>query len=735
MDQQEVLIHVAAPSRLRHDRNYQSLADQLSMFEVAAMMPVYGFVGLVSDGSDLITLPETNISFFKITMAKPAAWTRPPRSLRVAVDSEVEVLGTSNMTESALPSAESDMRPNSTSLDSFVDETPAQRKARAASPECEDYDQAGLKAKRLGQWQVVKGLHSDTMIRARRKRNNPPYRNPFHGTKQPSDTTETDLQTPQAARPRTAPAGSTGTIQIARTLSATHKRSASDSFLDGSIATPSTVSDSQPSMSRAAYEVCGHQPRQGQRAHPEPPKISDVTDAGLDLQPAKRRRLRLSDNDDLVMEETARVNDPSQFESMFIREHLVRPPPGCQGPYFLRDRSEDWTSPPEISLSNQSPDTVSSTLSPSQPLVFRLSQTRLSPTSTQPSPPVDLTSDSPTETRIIQKINNVQQRSSPIRPSTHSLPRVHSDPSNSSPDSTTRSFYHNPSPSVRPARGRTIHSSGSSSTEDSRRYDFTSSIKSLPDRIEAPLPPTGSGPFTTHVSGALSTMIARLPLAKHFRPVTVARDVRVLERGHWSIRVKIASEKEVAEARRPLEQSEIVTALNRRMVGATSREREQRYESWKAAGEKLSQLGLSKRCDLWTEAEFLDFWKSLKSYVEDGKAGHGLSVAKDWAEEHLTPGRSTQSTYARIRIYTWGEVVGHVWVALWVLSDKKTAYIPMEWIASDEAVVVTMSGNRRKGGKLGPWVPKGSPGGQGSWGVAAGTPPCGQGKYARLRSS
>jgi hypothetical protein len=230
-------------------------------------------------------------------------------------------------------------------------------------------------------------------------------------------------------------------------------------------------------------------------------------------------------------------------------------------------------------------------------------------------------------------------------------------------------------------------------------------------------------------------MITRLPLAKHFRPVTVTRDVRVLERGHWSLRVKIASEGEVAEARRPLEKSEIVTAMDEYMAGANSIEREARYASWKVAGEKLSQLGLSKRCDLWTEAEFLHFWESLKNYVEDGKAGHGLSVAKDWAEEAVTPGRSTQSTYARIRIYTWGEVLGHIWIALWVLSDKKTAYIPMEWVSTDDTVVVAMSGNRHKGGRLGPWVPKGSPGGKGSWGVATSTPPSGQGKYARLTRS
>jgi hypothetical protein len=143
---------------------------------------------------------------------------------------------------------------------------------------------------------------------------------------------------------------------------------------------------------------------------------------------------------------------------------------------------------------------------------------------------------------------------------------------------------------------------------------------------------------------------------------------------------------------------------------------------------------LSKRSDLWTEAEFLGFWEALTKFVEEGKAGHGISVAKDWADEALTPGRYTQSTYARIRVYTWGELVGHMWIVLWVLSDKKTVYIPMEWVSSDDTVVVRMSGNRCKGGKLGLWVPKGSPGGKGCWGIETGTPPGNQGKYVRLPS-
>lgn len=729
MDQQEVLVHVAAPSRLRDDRRYQSLADQLWKFEVAAVTHVYGFVGLISKNNNCNSMMEANVSFCEVTMTKPAPWFRPAASVREAASFDMEGPRTSPAKDPTAPSIELHRHSNLESLGSFVSETPSRQKDRAISLEFGNHHQAGLKPKRLGQRQSV------AAPLARTTRNNPAYKNPFHGTTISSDASVLALQTPQPVRPRTAPAGSTGTIQIAGTMSLARKRSASDAFVDDSFAATSIISDSQYQLEEVDGKAYSRQHPQRPRAHIKSTEDAGKMNSELDIQPVKRRRLTLLDNAAPVTAGIVRDSGTVQLVGTSVRDHLVRPPLGCQGPYFLRDRSEDWTSPPEPSTSAPSSNTVSSTLSPSQPLALRLSQTRISPKPAQPVPPVDLTSNSPSQVRAVQRGDGMEEPSQRSQPPAHSSPLVSSDPFDSSPIPATRSFFHNSSSPVRCTKGQKTHSARSSSTEDGRRFDFTGSIKSLPDTIEAPPPPTGTGPFVTHVSSALSIMITRLPLAKHFRPVTVARDVRVLERGHWSIRVKIASEREVADARRPLEQCHIVTALNEHMAGANSLEREARYDSWKAAGGKLSQLGLSKRCDLWTEAEFLAFWESLKAYVEDGKAGHGLSVAKDWAAEAVTPGRSTQSAYARIRVYTWAEVLGHMWVALWVLSDKKTAYIPMEWLSTDDTVVVTMSGNRYKGGRLGPWIPKGSPGGKGSWGIAAGTPPSGQGKYMHLPSS
>ena len=722
---------------------YQSLADELSRFEIAAVTRVYGFVGLASKRIDSRASNNTKLSFYPTKMTRPQPIQRPPKASQVAADFQAEVLGTSSATRETQVRATQSMQPASRlgdldgrdddgSIGSVVHEAPLQRQSRSTIPDVDSDGQP--RVRRLGQWPVSKGQVARTNVSTRRSAN-PQYKNPFHGQK-PSGPVVQALQTPRLVRPRTAPAGSAGTMLIPRTERAAHKRSASESFLETSFTSASRVSDSQPSLMIAASQDFDFQQQpERQRAATEPPDTTAVINPTFLSQTHKRRRLTVAESDEVAMEDIveAEPKSASPVKSSFERKYLVRRPPGYEGPYFLRDRSEDWTSPPEPSASDSSSNAVSSTLSPSQPLALRWSQTRLSPTSAQPPASIDLISDTPPETPRGGEQTAANQTSSPTLPRIGSSPRLPSDPSES-PISATRSFY-NGSHVTQPPQMHSDRSAGSPSTTSNRTYDFTSSIRSLPDRIQAPAPPVGSGPFTTHVSKDLSTMVGRLPLSKHFRPVEVTRDVHVLERGHWSLRVKVASDKDVAEARRPYSQGEILAALNKQMSGVTPTERDRRYAASKAAGHEVSVLGLSKRCDLWTVDEFLCFWEVLTKYVEDGKAGHGLSVAKDWASEAVTPGRSTQSTYARIRVYTWGEVVGHIWIALWVLSDKKTAYAPMEWISSNDSVIVKMSGDRRNGGKLGPWVPKGTPGGKGSWGIDAGTPPGNQGKYVRFPSS
>jgi hypothetical protein len=105
---------------------------------------------------------------------------------------------------------------------------------------------------------------------------------------------------------------------------------------------------------------------------------------------------------------------------------------------------------------------------------------------------------------------------------------------------------------------------------------------------------------------------------------------------------------------------------------------------------------------LWTEEEFVGTWKSVAGAIERGKAGLDTWIVKD----------SADGTLWRIRLFTWGEIVAHSWLLLFILSNKLTGSIAMEWIAADGEVVVQMSPGTNLEGV---WERKGPEGAKGVW--------------------
>ena len=87
-----------------------------------------------------------------------------------------------------------------------------------------------------------------------------------------------------------------------------------------------------------------------------------------------------------------------------------------------------------------------------------------------------------------------------------------------------------------------------------------------------------------------------------------------------------------------------------------------------------------KAVGLLTETEFWVFWTSVSSYIKDGKAGWGIIMVREEADsEPSDPG----NTRIRVRVFSWGEIIGHLYLAFWILSNKKTERIPMQWVAGD----------------------------------------------------
>ncbi|EXJ88518.1 hypothetical protein A1O1_05448 [Capronia coronata CBS 617.96] len=192
-------------------------------------------------------------------------------------------------------------------------------------------------------------------------------------------------------------------------------------------------------------------------------------------------------------------------------------------------------------------------------------------------------------------------------------------------------------------------------------------VRRLPDDVRGPHPRGGRSKFSTHITKTLERVSTRVPLPKYFRPAYVARDVGVLERGYWQFFITI----------------------NDRRAGKSRR----------SSGEQTKPH--------WTEKEFSHFWQAISLFIQQGKAGWGTRLLKE----------SRDSLEWRIRLFTWGELLGHIWVILWILSDKLTQSVPMQWFAGDGSVVVQMSGAKPRRRKSSLWMRKGPEGEGGAWGM------------------
>lgn len=199
-------------------------------------------------------------------------------------------------------------------------------------------------------------------------------------------------------------------------------------------------------------------------------------------------------------------------------------------------------------------------------------------------------------------------------------------------------------------------------------------IRQRPDEVH-PLPkflPHRSRPsFTTHITTELNRLTTQL---KHFRPAFVARDVRVLERGYWQLLVQLV------EPSKP----------KLKLLGSTARRKDTQPEPTRTNHAR------------WTEDEFVKVWENLARVIELGKLGWGTWLVKD----------STDDLFWRIRVFTWGETLAHVYLLLFNISNKLTGVISMAWVAASGQVVVQMI----PGSNLdGIWKRNGPPGSQGVW--------------------
>lgn len=200
-------------------------------------------------------------------------------------------------------------------------------------------------------------------------------------------------------------------------------------------------------------------------------------------------------------------------------------------------------------------------------------------------------------------------------------------------------------------------------------------------------------------------------LVNHFRPVLAPASVRNSERGYWNMRIQISDIATVGRSRRsPLTSSQ--WSDKRFMM-----RQEGLLPDTVATAEGNNALRQILHPDLdpdtytpWTVDELKTFWKYLAKVVERGRAGYDVRATLKCSEA------ASNNLRVNVRLYGYAETLSHLWLVLYGVSSTLSAMMPLQWCMPGTGPLITMSGQPKRGGALGRWLPK-EYGADGSWGL------------------
>lgn len=151
-------------------------------------------------------------------------------------------------------------------------------------------------------------------------------------------------------------------------------------------------------------------------------------------------------------------------------------------------------------------------------------------------------------------------------------------------------------------------------------------LENLSTSIRPPEPKPSLEKHTTYVTERLHYLEA--DIGNSYRPASVSRDLRPLERGYWLV-----------------------------------------------------------DCSSWSLALQISFWQFLQKFVGGGSAGWGVWCTRcDDESEHIPQ----QTSLGTVKVFCWGEVVKHVYLMLYVASKSQVRKLGLQWVDSGGEAVVQM---------------------------------------------
>ncbi|KAJ5531693.1 hypothetical protein N7527_005086 [Penicillium freii] len=192
-------------------------------------------------------------------------------------------------------------------------------------------------------------------------------------------------------------------------------------------------------------------------------------------------------------------------------------------------------------------------------------------------------------------------------------------------------------------------------------------ISTLPLEIHPPRPPVSTAPFTTHITPTLSMLTERLNPARTYKPSTQTRPLDPLERGYWLMHFAVEDPRN--RERDPADLADLSPTPKPRTTNATT--------------SKPKEITRT-----WPYPLFHAFWSFLSDFVgRDGRAGWGV-----WCilEAATAPSTLSSDTHVSLKVYAWGEVAMHVYLLLFLASERRIRGMGVQWRDSGEEVVIQM---------------------------------------------
>lgn len=173
--------------------------------------------------------------------------------------------------------------------------------------------------------------------------------------------------------------------------------------------------------------------------------------------------------------------------------------------------------------------------------------------------------------------------------------------------------------------------------------------------IHPPPPATSIAAFGTHISSALTVIESKLPLQDYFRPSHTTRSLGVLERGHWQLKI---------DKDWPLELREKCWSFLQKLIG-------EGRAGW----------------GVWCE-RYADRWEATSA--GENLAENVVANAVDRTRE--SRGRECEASPGNelVRVYCWGEVVPHLYLVLFMATDRRIKGQGAAWIDASGKEVIKM---------------------------------------------